>query len=273
MRPPSIPKAWPRPVDFRYHVLRRVVRTHPPGCALGADRWQIPVVLVRSHNKLDSLGVEYGRLGSVAFVTTERLAYGRKRKCLHDLHMRNQKRRSTVRRRRAARAFPALVGTTVMIGFLTSKRIAAILRNSRRTARYFASELAGATAELNFAHGLYVTLASDRTLDEQEARQIAAALSGDLSKAGLPVRHAGASGLISPQQNGSKAEEAGRIWIEVDPRHTSDRCENCGHAAAENRVTQAEFACQACGHGPTQADEHAARNILRAGLALHAQAV
>jgi putative transposase len=69
----------------------------------------------------------------------------------------------------------------------------------------------------------------------------------------------------------AKAEEAGRIWIEVDPRHTSDGCEKCGYAAAENRVTQAEFVCQRCSHR-TQADEHAARNILRAGLALHAQA-
>jgi putative transposase len=70
----------------------------------------------------------------------------------------------------------------------------------------------------------------------------------------------------------AKAEEAGRAWIEVDPRHTSDRCEKCGHAAPENRVTQAEFRCAACGHGPIQADEHAARNLLGAGLALHAQA-
>jgi putative transposase len=69
----------------------------------------------------------------------------------------------------------------------------------------------------------------------------------------------------------AKAEDAGRTWIEVDPRHTSDRCEACGHAAAENRVTQAEFVCQRCSHR-TQADEHAARNLLRAGLALHAQA-
>jgi putative transposase len=69
----------------------------------------------------------------------------------------------------------------------------------------------------------------------------------------------------------AKAEDAGRTWIEVDPRHTSDGCERCGHAAAENRVTQAEFVCRACGHS-AQADEHAARNILRAGLALHAQA-
>jgi putative transposase len=68
----------------------------------------------------------------------------------------------------------------------------------------------------------------------------------------------------------AKAEDAGRTWIEVDPRHTSDRCENCGYAAPENRVTQAEFRCTACGHRG-QADEHAARNLLRAGLALHAQ--
>jgi putative transposase len=69
----------------------------------------------------------------------------------------------------------------------------------------------------------------------------------------------------------AKAEEAGRAWIEVDPRHTSDGCERCGHTARANRVTQAEFACQRCGH-TAPADEHAARNILRAGLALHAQA-
>jgi putative transposase len=66
----------------------------------------------------------------------------------------------------------------------------------------------------------------------------------------------------------AKAEDAERVWIEIDPRHTSDGCENCGHAARENRVTQAEFVCQCCGHR-AQADEHAARNLLRAGLALH----
>jgi putative transposase len=69
----------------------------------------------------------------------------------------------------------------------------------------------------------------------------------------------------------AKAEEAGRTWIEVDPRHTSDRCEACGHTEPENRVTQAEFRCRACGL-VAQADEHAARNILRAGLARHVQA-
>jgi putative transposase len=69
----------------------------------------------------------------------------------------------------------------------------------------------------------------------------------------------------------AKAEEAGRTWIEVAPRHTSDRCEDCGHAAPENRVTQAAFECQRCSHR-AHADEHAARNLLRAGLARHAHA-
>jgi putative transposase len=64
----------------------------------------------------------------------------------------------------------------------------------------------------------------------------------------------------------AKAEEAGRVVIDVDARHTSDRCEACGHIAAENRASQAVFSCGRCGH-TANADEHAARNILRAGLA------
>ncbi len=64
----------------------------------------------------------------------------------------------------------------------------------------------------------------------------------------------------------AKAEEAGRVVIDVDARHTSDRCEACGHTATENRASQAVFCCRRCGH-TVNADEHAARNILRAGLA------
>jgi putative transposase len=64
----------------------------------------------------------------------------------------------------------------------------------------------------------------------------------------------------------AKAEEAGRVVIGVNARHTSDRCEACGHTAPENRASQAMFCCQGCGHA-ANADEHAARNILRAGLA------
>jgi putative transposase len=64
----------------------------------------------------------------------------------------------------------------------------------------------------------------------------------------------------------AKAESAGRQVIAVNPRHTSQRCAECGHVAAENRVTQAEFRCLACDHR-AHADINAAKNILRAGLA------
>jgi transposase len=64
----------------------------------------------------------------------------------------------------------------------------------------------------------------------------------------------------------AKAEEAGRVVIDVDARHTSARCGACGHTAKENRASQAVFACRSCGH-TLNADGHAARNILRAGLA------
>ena len=64
----------------------------------------------------------------------------------------------------------------------------------------------------------------------------------------------------------ARAEEAGRVVIGVDARHTSDRCGACGHTAKENRASHAVFSCRGCGH-TLNADEHAARNILRAGLA------
>ena len=67
----------------------------------------------------------------------------------------------------------------------------------------------------------------------------------------------------------AKAESAGRIVLEVDPRHTSQRCSRpqCGHVAKGNRTKQAAFRCQKCGH-EAHADVNAAINILRAGLAL-----
>jgi putative transposase len=63
-----------------------------------------------------------------------------------------------------------------------------------------------------------------------------------------------------------KAASAGRVLVAVDPRNTSRTCPQCGHCAAENRVTQADFHCGFAGH----ADVVAATNILRAGLALQA---
>ena len=91
---------------------------------------------------------------------------------------------------------------------------------------------------------------------------------GAAAKAGLnrSISDAGWGQFISILR--AKAEDAGRVLVEVDPRHTSNRCEACGHVSKENRITQAAFACLHCEYR-AQADEHAARNILRAGLARH----
>ena len=89
---------------------------------------------------------------------------------------------------------------------------------------------------------------------------------GAAAKTGLhrSIHDAGWARFVSILR--AKAEEAGRVVIDVDARHTSDRCEACGHTAKEHRASQAVFACRGCGH-ILDADEHAARNILRAGLA------
>ena len=90
---------------------------------------------------------------------------------------------------------------------------------------------------------------------------------GAAAKAGLNKSINDAGWGIFLRILSAKAESAGRQVIAVDPRHTSQRCAECGHVAAGNRATQAVFRCLACGH-QAHADINAARNILRAGLAL-----
>jgi hypothetical protein len=159
-----------------------------------AQNWNVPVAMVRSHTKLDSLGAEYGRLGSAVFVYWDENASWATRSKLNNLPAET---RNAVRLFGGAALpahFPPYVGTPAY-GELTNKRVAAILRNSRRSSRYFASTLPGLTRELRFAHGLYVTLKTAKPIDETTARQAAAELSEDLGQAGLPIRHAGSFGF------------------------------------------------------------------------------
>ena len=58
-----------------------------------------------------------------------------------------------------------------------------------------------------------------------------------------------------------KAEEAGRRFVAVDPKYTSQTCSRCGFKHPDNRKTQADFACLSCGH-QDHADHNAAVNIL-----------
>jgi hypothetical protein len=150
-----------------------------------AARWDVPIVLLRSHTKLDSLGVEYGRLGSATFAK------------MHDswgvLDRLAGATRNTVRLFGGAALpahFPPYVADPSYLR-LTKQRIAAIIRNTRGSVRLLERALSRSAAELHFAHGLYLTLGSDRIANEQDARNAAERLSHHLEMKGLPFRHAG----------------------------------------------------------------------------------
>lgn len=166
--------------------IRRVLRW--------AQRYELPVVMVRSHNKLDSLGAEYGRLGSAVFVGWSEQGAKPGRSMVERLAAET---RNTVRLLGGAALpahFPPYLGSEAYWR-LTKRRVAAILRNGRHAARLFARELASLSAELHFTHGLYVTLRAGHPLDEASARRAAEALSRDLSRKGYPIRHAGSFGF------------------------------------------------------------------------------
>ncbi len=62
-----------------------------------------------------------------------------------------------------------------------------------------------------------------------------------------------------------KLQERGGQLIKVDPKHTSQICNVCGHVSKENRKSQSKFVCTACGHS-ANADTNAAKNILARGI-------
>jgi hypothetical protein len=157
-----------------------------------AGRCGVPVAMVRSHTKLDSLGAEYGRLGSVAFIDWGKSRSGRS--SFHDLPTETKDALRLIGGAALPAHFPPYVGSPAYRR-LTNQRMAAILRNTRRARSCFETRLAGLTAELRFAHELYFTLASREALDEAAARRMAAQMADELAQQGLPIRHAGSFGF------------------------------------------------------------------------------
>jgi hypothetical protein len=158
-----------------------------------ANRSGVPVVLVRSHTKLDSLGVEYGRLGSTVSVSW-RSPFKAAPFSLESLAFEMRKAVRLFGGAAIPAHFPPFVGATDFRA-LSTRRVAAIIRNNRRMAARLAATFQKPVGQLGFVHGLYVTLAPHPAVDEQQAKQIADALCDDLSRQGLPIRHAGSFGF------------------------------------------------------------------------------
>ena len=150
-----------------------------------------PIVLLRSHTKLDSLGVEYGRLGSLVFVGTPewKLAEGGSLECI------SEQVENAVRLFGGTAVpahFPPFIGNS-NYACLGRQRIAAMLHNSRRIRKRL--RIVMPSAELDFVHGLYVALMPDNALTQQQAKKLAETMCRDLAVLGLPVHHAGSFGF------------------------------------------------------------------------------
>lgn len=157
-----------------------------------ARKARTPVILVRSHTKLDSLGIEYGRLGSAMFlafpeVPLAKLARWRK----------TASRTRELVRLLGSAALPAhfcpFVGSPAYWQ-LSSSRHAAMLRNGRFLVRTLMQKLGGAAVR-RYAHGMFAALVPPSCWSETEAAGEAEQLAAALAHGGLPVRHAGSFGF------------------------------------------------------------------------------
>lgn len=114
---------------------------------------------------------------------------------------------------------------------------------------------------LDFQHKLARQLVNRFGLLAIEALNIKGLAGGMLAKS---VHDAGWSGFF--QKLAYKAESAGRLLINVDPRGTSQRCSGCGDVVRKE-LKDRWHECSACGLSISR-DLNSAREILRLGLSL-----
>lgn len=87
---------------------------------------------------------------------------------------------------------------------------------------------------------------------------------GQAAKAGLNALLLDASWGELKQKVRIMSEKAGVIFIEINPRHSSQECSKCGYVSPTNRDKE-RFLCEACGHFD-DADVDAAVVIRQRGL-------
>ncbi|HQS72934.1 MAG TPA: transposase [Sulfurovum sp.] len=127
----------------------------------------------------------------------------------------------------------------------------------------------------NFLHKLSKSYSQNQTVvvEDLKIKNMTKATKGTIEK---PSKNAsakrGLNRVITQQSWGLffelleyKLQHRGGQLIKVDPKHTSQTCNECGHVSKENRQSQSKFVCTSCGHS-ANADTNAAKNILVRGI-------
>jgi hypothetical protein len=158
-----------------------------------ADHEGVPLVLVRSHVKLDMLGTEYGRLGSAVFVLPRGV---RRIACVEMFQRVALGARDAIRLTGGAALPIALPPFTAhpRHGPLARRRHARLLANMRHVERGLHVHLDSDALE-SFSHGLFCTIAPPGAASRDETRPLVEALTARLNEAGVPARRAGSFGF------------------------------------------------------------------------------
>ena len=130
----------------------------------------------------------------------------------------------------------------------------------------------------DFQHKLSTHLSKNHAMIVTEGLKISnmsKSASGTTEKSGKNVRAKSALNRAILDQGWSefkrqikyKLEWLGRVYVEVNPSYTSQKCSSCANIDKKSRLGQSKFSCISCGH-TENADINAAKNILAAGHAV-----
>jgi hypothetical protein len=159
-----------------------------------ALRSNLPLALVRSHAKLDCLGIEYGRLGSVVLAAPLQGILNGRLKWLTGLIRGTSESIRLLGSAPIPANFPPFAAGRAFER-CTVDRIAAIIRNNRRMVRLLSARLGAAQVAASFQHGLYFTLELAGNPSVADATGLANSLCRELESSALPVAHAGSFGF------------------------------------------------------------------------------
>jgi hypothetical protein len=195
-----------------------------------ADREGVPLVLVRSHLKLDMLGIEYGRLGSAMFV----LPHGVRRTIAIELFQRLALGARDAIRLTGGAALPVALPPFLAHPAhraIARRRHARLLANMRRFVAGLREAEITAHALEPFAHGLFCTLAPPGLETRDDTRRLVEPLVAGLREAGVPTRRAGSFGFdfiaLDEYSDVWRGREAVRIAMADLPTGTIDTLLHC----------------------------------------------